>query len=580
MPNDQPFEPRRGLVRAQRSAADGRYVNSIVAKVARSNSALSPRSMRPKFKGTRIGRGLVTAVALTGHEHFPEFRSRRVFVQVHVKYFRGTGVSAARRFVRYMQREGVTREGDPGRLYSATEDDPDGRAFVERCSGDRHHFRLMIAPEDSTEYDELKPLIRRFMARMEEDLGTALEWVAADHVDTINPHTHLMLRGEIETGGLIISPLYIFHGMRHRLAGMVSLDLGPRSEFEPFSARRPEIGEERLTPIDRRLLRDMDDHRVVRSMGRDMVDHSVRTGRLIKLSSLGLATELGAGRWRLSEDLDPILRKLGERVDMGAVLDRVCKSQGLDRPPSRRRIYSPSGGTVLTGRLVEDHSAGEVGSANCLIIDAVDGQLHYVAVGRDELAETIPLGAIVRVEPQADFGGHRSEAAVRVTLLSPVPLERLALETGATWLDEELSYPTAAPRGQGFGREVRNALAQRRAWLVEEGLASDDGSQFRCRPDMMTILSRRAIEQASLEIEKETGLGFTQLTPDCRLNGILRRRIDLPSGSFAQVEIGREFSLVPWHTALGRSIGERVAAVIRTDGEVRWTIGRSPDIER
>lgn len=580
MRDEQPFEPRGGLVRPGRSAADGRFINSIVAKVARSNSALSPRSMRPKFKGTRIGRGLVAAVALTGHDHFPEFRSRRAFVQVHLKYFKGRGVSAARQFVRYIQREGVTREGDPGRLYSAVEDDPDGRAFVERCSGDRHHFRLIIAPEDSTEYDELKPLVRRFMAHMEEDLGTALEWVAADHADTINPHTHLMLRGESDAGRLIISPLYIFHGMRHRLAGMVSLDLGPRSEFEPSYARRLEVGQERLTSIDRRLLRDMDDHRVVRSMGRDALDHSIRTGRLIKLSSLGLATELGAGRWRLSEELDPILRKLGERMDIGAVLDRACKSHGLDRPPSRRRIYSPSGGSFLTGRVVEDHSAGEFGNGNYLIIDAVDGQVHYVAIGRDELPEPMPLGAIVRVAPQADFGTHRREAAVRVTLLSPVRLERLPLDTGVTWLDEELSDPTAAPRGQGFGREVRNALAERRAWLIKEKLASDDGSQFRCRPDMMAILSRRAIDQASREIERETGLSFTSVTPDSRISGLLRRRVDLPSGSFAQVEIGREFSLVPWHSALRSSLGERVAAVVRTDGEVRWTIGRSPGLER
>ena len=577
MRDNQPFEQRRDLVRAARSASEQRFTNAVVAKVARSNSALSPRSMRPKFKGTRIGRGLVVAVALTGQDHFPEFRSRRAFVQVHVKYFKGKGVSAAHQFIRYIQRDGVTREGGPGRLYSDVEDDADGRAFVDSCSGDRHHFRLVIAPEGA-EYEELRPLVRRFMSRMEEDLGTALEWVAADHVDTINPHTHLMLRGEADTGRLIISPHYIFHGMRHRLAGIVSLDLGPRSEFEPFQARRMEVGEERLTSIDRRLLRDMDPHRVVRSMGRDIVDHSIRTGRLVKLSSLGLATELGSGRWRLSEQLDSTLRKLGERVDIGADLERACRAQGLDRPPSRRRIYSPSGGNILTGRVVGDGSAERAGSAQYFLVDAVDGQIYYVATAGHDLAEPTPLGAIVRVEPQTDLGGHRSRPEVRITMLSPIPLERLAIETGATWLDEELSSPTAAIRNQGFGRDVRNALTQRRAWLLAEGLATNEDGEFRCGAKMLPILKRRAVEQASVEIEKETGLSFRKVAYDCRVSGVLRRRVDLPSGSFAQIEAGREFSLMPWRPRLYRAIGEPVSAMVRSNGEVSWTIGRTPAI--
>ena len=49
--------------------------------------------------------------------------------------------------------------------------------------------------EDGAEYDDLKPLTRRLMAQVEEDLGTKLDWVAVDHYNTGHPHTHVIVRG-------------------------------------------------------------------------------------------------------------------------------------------------------------------------------------------------------------------------------------------------------------------------------------------------------------------------------------------------------------------------------------------------
>ncbi|TKB23003.1 MAG: conjugal transfer protein TraI, partial [Mesorhizobium sp.] len=86
--------------------------------------------------------------------------------------------------LRYLQRDGVTREGDPGELYGADSDRVDGKAFIDRADGDRHQFRFIVAAEDGIEYEDLKPLTRRLMAQMGEDLGTKLDWVAVDHFNT------------------------------------------------------------------------------------------------------------------------------------------------------------------------------------------------------------------------------------------------------------------------------------------------------------------------------------------------------------------------------------------------------------
>jgi type IV secretory pathway VirD2 relaxase len=94
------------------------------------------------------------------------------------------GLPTARAHLRYIQRDGVTREGAPGELYGRDTDHADGRDFLERCGNDDRQFRVIVSAEDGAEYSDLKPYIRRLMAQVEEDLGTRLDWVAVDHFNT------------------------------------------------------------------------------------------------------------------------------------------------------------------------------------------------------------------------------------------------------------------------------------------------------------------------------------------------------------------------------------------------------------
>ena len=86
-----------------------------------------------------------------------------------------------------VQRDGVTRQGLPGDPYSADQDRADGKAFIDRADGDRHQFRFIVSAESGCEYDDLKPLTRRLMVQVEQDLGTKLDWVAVDHYNTGHP---------------------------------------------------------------------------------------------------------------------------------------------------------------------------------------------------------------------------------------------------------------------------------------------------------------------------------------------------------------------------------------------------------
>jgi type IV secretory pathway VirD2 relaxase len=85
------------------------------------------------------------------------------------------------KYMAYLKREGVTRDGSNARMFDATSDDADVKTFGERCEDDRHHFRFIVSPEYAAELESLRTFARDLMADAERDLGTKLDWVGVDH---------------------------------------------------------------------------------------------------------------------------------------------------------------------------------------------------------------------------------------------------------------------------------------------------------------------------------------------------------------------------------------------------------------
>lgn len=353
-----------------------------------------------RFDGSRIGRGSALGRLLGSHDRHGSVRGRRVIVKARLVRLGSTGLGAAHSHLRYIQRDGVERDGSPGMPYSAEDGEADGREFLSRCEGDRHQFRFIVSAEDGDQYEDLKPLVRRLMTQMENDLGTRLDWVAVDHLDTAHPHTHIMLRGRDELGqNLVISREYLSGGMRERLAELVTLDLGPRTDLEIEDRLRRDVGAERLTATDRALVRDMDPDGSLAAGHRDPIRHALRAGRLRKLAALGLAEHVGGDRWRLDERLEERLRALGEQGDIVRTMQRALGAARLERGASDRMLHQAGLEDPIVGRVVARGLLDELSDRHYLIVDGIDGRAHHVGIGRGDAVGALPEGAIVRVEP-------------------------------------------------------------------------------------------------------------------------------------------------------------------------------------
>lgn len=618
---------------------------------ARARTGQRGRAGRSSFTGARLGRGAGVGRVLASRGSGPgaDRTARRVVVKARIVRLGAKGLGAAKAHLRYLERDGTTREGTRGTLYGPEEDEIDGKGFLARGAADRHQFRFIVAPEDGAGYEDLKPLVRRWMAQAEQDLGTQLDWVAVDHFNTGHPHAHVMLRGKDERGkDLVIAREYLTHGLRERAAELVSLDLGPRSAREILRSRLREVGQERLTDLDRRLVKSVGGDGLVRPAHRDPVEQSLRAGRLQTLGRMGLAKEAAPGAWTLDAGLEPVLRRMGEVGDIIRTLNRAVQEKLPQRVPGNMAIYDPARDQAppLIGRVVERGLSDEHADRHYLIVDGTDGRVRYVDIGIG--AEPVPVNGIVRIsarevtahafdhtvaEVAAANGGRysidahlkrdpgateafaerhvrRLEAIRRLTgslerepdgtwiigtdhveraeayermlaqrspvaieTLSARPLEQLPAHDGATWLDSQLVGETIPPE-RGFGGEVRQALAARRRWLIEQDLARAAGEGAVYRPGMIAALQQRELRRVAAQLSRELGLPFAEAQAGEPVTGKLARSLQLGDRKFALIENSREFTLVPWRPVLERAVGKPVSGILR-EGGIDWTIGRS-----
>lgn len=570
MRRDEDFRPRPGRVRHGGRRGEGR-ARSFVGQVLRAanraggSATTTPRSGSGR---SRFGRGAAIAAGLRSP-------NRRVAVKARVVRHRGAAFRAAplAMHLRYLKREGVTRDGHEARMFDAAGDAADERAFAERCEGDRHHFRFMVSPEDATELESLGATTRDVMGQAERDLGTRLDWIAVDHWNTDNPHVHVLVRGVAEDGAdLVISRDYISHGLRARAEALVSLELGPRSQREIAAALDRQVTAERWTALDQALrgLADREAARVDLRPGAPEPDREARrllVGRLQVLERLGLADPDGPAAWTLRPEHERTLRALGERGD---IIKTLHRTMGEGRTEAELAPHGEQSPDPIVGRLAARGLHDEVSGEAFVVIDGADGRAHHVRLPDLDAAGDTPAGGLVEFRP-AGAGAtrpnlvHRSDLDLRGQITAP----------GATWLDRQLvAREPVALAHTGFGAQARAALAARTEHLVAEGLATRSGSRAAFAKDLLRTLRDRDLAGAARKVSAETGLAWTQAKEGEAVAGQYRQRLNLASGRFAMIADGLGFQLVPWSRQLERYLGKAVSGTL-TPGGVDWALGRS-----
>lgn len=451
--DDDRFRVRPGAPKQRGDAFISKVLRQTSHAGGKAGKAVAKAGSHP---GARLGRGHVAA----------RFAGRglgvnawRVTIKARLVNLAQAGPRSTATHLRYIEREGVDRQGGAGRAYGPMTDAADLDAFKERGAGDRHQFRFIVSPEDAEQVDDLRTYTRNLMARMEGDLGSRLEWVAVDHWNTDKPHTHIVLRGKDDAGkDLIIARDYIAAGMRGRASELATEWLGPRTELEIQRAMHREVEQERWTGLDRTLQREAQDGFVwPETLAEPRLAHQrqVLIGRLRRLQRMGLATERQPGTWAIHAEAEPTLRAMGERGDIIRTMQRAMSGRLRELA-----VFQPGeGARTIIGRVVGKGMADELYEKGYLVIDGIDGKAHYVALPPRSELEQYPTGAVVEVKGSVDVrAADRNIAALTTDGMYRTDLHLAVAQRRATRDRDPREFVNA---------HVRRLEALRRVGMVE-----------------------------------------------------------------------------------------------------------------
>jgi type IV secretory pathway VirD2 relaxase len=442
------FRPRMG---------GGRRPKDRIGSTSLRNAVLANLRRPPRHSGVRLGAG-----------------ARRVVVKAHLLRMNASGAKAAALHLRYIERDGVEKDGSKGMLYDA-DGAVDGRAFEQPRPGEKHQFRIIVSPEDGAELD-LTEYVRRLMATVERDVDRKLEWAAVNHHDTEHPHAHVVIRGVDRDGREVrLARAYISNGLRMRAQELATEELGPRQELDIGRARAREVTQARFTSLDRELERRAKDNRVeVRFADRPgPVDPSALIARLVHLEGLRLAERLSPTSWRLAEGWQQPLRDLASRGD---ILKQIHAAISGD--PARYRIVrdgeavptdAAGGARVVSGRVASKGLSDELKGTFYAVVETPTGRAYHVPLDARG-AEAMRPGDLVSFTTQP-------EAPVR-------PVDRQIAEVARAQGGVYTAEPTEGAPSHPHERRLRE--------LERMGLATPETPRrWKVSPDLLQQLAER-----------------------------------------------------------------------------------------
>lgn len=239
----------------------------------------------------------------------------------------------------------LERNGDRGVFYDAEGAATDGTKRVEAwAKADLRHFRIILSAEEGARLKDLPAFTREVMSRAGAALGTKLNWIAIDHHDTDNPHTHVILRGRRANGQDLVLPKdFIKHGFRSLARDVATEWLGRRTPDQERRALDRETRRHGPTRLDGMIDAQAREGRIrasdLEAPGGNAALKQAMTARLAELERLGLAEQKTRGLFQLTGDWRDRLKAMELHLDIRkrVVRDRVERNLTQQRLQQKLR---------------------------------------------------------------------------------------------------------------------------------------------------------------------------------------------------------------------------------------------------
>ena len=279
---------------------------------------------------------------------------QRAIVKAHY-----TTTQSLKNHLAYIQREGVGLDGKKPQLFT----DDARNLQTQVIEGERRFFRMVLSPEHGQRIEEkhgMPQFAKDFVKELERETGYDLQWCAAIHCNTANPHAHIVIRGKDAHRNEIRFDPSVFKTRAREIAQeRATRELGYRTVEEIRDQLKREVVSNRLTSIDRSVLLSVD------YLGNIIPLTQLQQARVEYLATIDLAQKTGNNLYSLKPDWSDTLKENGKKEDLIKSIyseqPALVRNQfGLDGISNIPLIYYSKKwtvqGTIVASGLLEEMS--------------------------------------------------------------------------------------------------------------------------------------------------------------------------------------------------------------------------------
>ncbi len=266
----------------------------------------------------------------------------------------------------YIQKEGKSIDGKKPVLYGSDSEEDYKEMMIDK------NWRIIISPE-SNDID-LTVLTREFVKRLENYSGYKFTWVAANHYDTNNHHTHLLINGIDKTGKDVnFLPKGSYPKICSNIAKQLCTQmLGYKTKEQIQKEKAKSATASRVTGLDRKLERYISSNRMNKDYMNDR-DAVLLNTRLEFLKSLELCSfDKKTHCFYFKEGWIEELKKLGK---YNMYYDGF---KYADCPRDKYTLHSISENGDIEGEVLHKYIRQKDSNNFALIIKKEDGSVGFV----------------------------------------------------------------------------------------------------------------------------------------------------------------------------------------------------------
>ena len=352
---------------------------------------------------------------------------------------------------RYLARESATHRAAQRQAgFDAGQDKVDVASRLDdwQRAGDPRLWKIILSPELGDQLN-VQQLARGVMARVEQEIGAEVEWIAVAHFNTGHPHVHVAMRGvDCEGREIRLPGEFVKHGIRTIAEQWCTEELGYRTRAQAQEALRREVGEMRYTSLDRIIARAdpasaEESHFAITCQGGSGRVPFV-TARLSVLEGMGLARRVDAENWEVQRDFQAILRR-------------------AQRIGDRQR-------TLAAGGVLRSDERLPIGPLDDQVADFVEGRI--LVHGEDDNGRSYVMlestdAKVYVIHHTQQMQTMRNASKLRVNCFVRF---RVSLANGRRRIEvEELGTAESILENRGYLRETVQRLLRKGTAPVEDG---------------------------------------------------------------------------------------------------------------